>query len=377
MGPLLSTANREMTKLCPTCDANCPAETVSCDCGYLFIDEIESRRDIERADLESRLRRKRIRLLVVSATITSLLCGVITYWAGIFQSPSEKADVKLLASPLKSSEQPEPINAASVQSGPLDNSYNVASVISGSEIVLVDSENRRYDIRLVGIVAPKLDETFGKESRDNLSKMISGKNVSFIKKSDDKNGLVGEIVCGNSNVGLEQLRLGLAAVNKDEIGRLSVPERQPYLYAEVLAQTSRSGVWGSGKAITFDRYGENTEIAKQSIVTTAEVTQRQEQMPPQTKDNGDERSQQVGTVRELTNSSIPPAVTKKIENVPANADVSVKPESVVDGAVQPTAEQIETKVDPQEKKYTLGPRGGCYYINSKGTKSYVDHRLCN
>lgn len=26
--------------------------------------------------------------------------------------------------------------------------------------------------------------------------------------------------------------------------------------------------------------------------------------------------------------------------------------------------------------YLLGPRGGCYYINSHGNKTYVDHSLC-
>lgn len=28
------------------------------------------------------------------------------------------------------------------------------------------------------------------------------------------------------------------------------------------------------------------------------------------------------------------------------------------------------------RRYYLGPRGGCYYINSSGNKSYVDHSLC-
>jgi hypothetical protein len=27
--------------------------------------------------------------------------------------------------------------------------------------------------------------------------------------------------------------------------------------------------------------------------------------------------------------------------------------------------------------YTTGPRGGCYYVNSKGKKVYVDHSKCN
>ncbi len=28
-------------------------------------------------------------------------------------------------------------------------------------------------------------------------------------------------------------------------------------------------------------------------------------------------------------------------------------------------------------KYIRGPRGGCYYINGNGNKTYVDRSLCN
>ncbi len=30
----------------------------------------------------------------------------------------------------------------------------------------------------------------------------------------------------------------------------------------------------------------------------------------------------------------------------------------------------------QASKYVLGPRGGCYYINSHGNKTYVEHSYC-
>ena len=36
-----------------------------------------------------------------------------------------------------------------------------------------------------------------------------------------------------------------------------------------------------------------------------------------------------------------------------------------------------TKKRINYRTYYRGPRGGCYYINSKGNKSYVDRSLCN
>ncbi|MEZ5425864.1 MAG: SH3 domain-containing protein [Pyrinomonadaceae bacterium] len=35
------------------------------------------------------------------------------------------------------------------------------------------------------------------------------------------------------------------------------------------------------------------------------------------------------------------------------------------------------KNDSGKRKYIRGPRGGCYYINSNGNKTYVSRTLCN
>ncbi len=52
-----------------------------------------------------------------------------------------------------------------------------------------------------------------------------------------------------------------------------------------------------------------------------------------------------------------------------------------------TAAQLERAAAEEERamkaanaaprrKYYLGPKGGCYFINSKGNKQYVDHSYC-
>jgi hypothetical protein len=37
--------------------------------------------------------------------------------------------------------------------------------------------------------------------------------------------------------------------------------------------------------------------------------------------------------------------------------------------------RLETQL-AQERRYIRGPRGGCYYINRNGNRTYVDRRLC-
>lgn len=36
-----------------------------------------------------------------------------------------------------------------------------------------------------------------------------------------------------------------------------------------------------------------------------------------------------------------------------------------------------SKSNSSSRNYIRGPRGGCYYINSNGNKTYVDRSMCN
>lgn len=38
---------------------------------------------------------------------------------------------------------------------------------------------------------------------------------------------------------------------------------------------------------------------------------------------------------------------------------------------------IQKRSNGYSRTYYRGPRGGCYYINSNGNKTYVDRSLCN
>ncbi len=42
-----------------------------------------------------------------------------------------------------------------------------------------------------------------------------------------------------------------------------------------------------------------------------------------------------------------------------------------------TAVKKNSSAVRSSRQYIRGPRGGCYYINSNGNKTYVDRSLCN
>ena len=49
----------------------------------------------------------------------------------------------------------------------------------------------------------------------------------------------------------------------------------------------------------------------------------------------------------------------------------------VKSVAQPAYTTPRTRTNADSRQYYRGPRGGCYYINGSGKKTYVDHSYCN
>ena len=56
------------------------------------------------------------------------------------------------------------------------------------------------------------------------------------------------------------------------------------------------------------------------------------------------------------------------------AAVETGPSSFIEPAVSPVAGPPDAQAIA--RRYIQGPRGGCYYINSNGNKTYVDRSRC-
>jgi endonuclease YncB( thermonuclease family) len=100
-------------------------------------------------------------------------------------------------------------------------------------------------VHLAGIVAPNLEQPFGKESQQHLSSLILGKSVSILLSDFNQivrqefTAQVGNIL--NSNQ--EQLKAGLAQFKTD--GRYSLDWYQTCQYkrSEEVAKQARRGLW--------------------------------------------------------------------------------------------------------------------------------------
>ncbi len=120
----------------------------------------------------------------------------------------------------------------------------VVGVSDGDSLTLLDAEKRQYKIRLQGIDAPEIKQAYGQKSKESLSKMVHGKTIQVHAYKKDRFGrTVGQVMLGDIDICLEQVRRGLAWHFKDYQDEQSAEDRERYDRAEKQAREQGLGLW--------------------------------------------------------------------------------------------------------------------------------------
>lgn len=120
----------------------------------------------------------------------------------------------------------------------------VISVHDGDTVTVLDQDNKKFHIRLQGIDAPELKQTFGSDSQQNLSRMVLGKQVTiFWTKIDKYRRTVGTIMLDGRDVNIEQVKAGLAWHFKKYEDEQTPEDRRTYVAAEQSARAAKLGLW--------------------------------------------------------------------------------------------------------------------------------------
>jgi len=120
----------------------------------------------------------------------------------------------------------------------------VVRVSDGDTITIADAELKRYRVRLAGIDAPERRQAYGKASKKYLAIQLVGKSVLVDWHKADRFGrLVGKVSISASDVGLGQVKAGMAWHYKQYANEQSSGDQMAYAAAEVLARRARIGLW--------------------------------------------------------------------------------------------------------------------------------------
>lgn len=120
----------------------------------------------------------------------------------------------------------------------------VVGVIDGDTIDVLDASKTVHRIRLAGIDAPEHSQPFGKRSKEHLSEIVFGKQVTVeSNKTDRFERTVGKILVNGIDANLSQVKSGFAWHYSKYAKEQTALDRTIYAAAENSARLSRLGLW--------------------------------------------------------------------------------------------------------------------------------------
>lgn len=142
---------------------------------------------------------------------------------------------------------------AAPQRTPVGDSFSliegkILKVSEGDTVSVENSDGKVFVIRMLGIDAPDLNQSFGEKSRKALSALILHKSATvIIRRRDSKNRFLGTLYCAGQDVNLFQLETGMAAfLEKDGLAPTAA-DRSIYQQAEQKAKINSLGLWRKQK----------------------------------------------------------------------------------------------------------------------------------
>lgn len=120
----------------------------------------------------------------------------------------------------------------------------VVAISDGDTLTVLDASRRQHRVRLAAIDAPERRQAFGTKSRESLSAMAFRKDVVVDFQITEKYGRVlGRVLVDGQDVGLAQLRAGMAWHNVAYAKEQTPLNRIAYSEAESEARGLRRGLW--------------------------------------------------------------------------------------------------------------------------------------
>ncbi len=126
----------------------------------------------------------------------------------------------------------------------------VIGVADGDTLTLLDEGKASHRIRLDGIDAPERTQDYGQRARQSLASMAHGRRaVAECPKTDRYGRAVCRVTVDGVDVGLEQVRRGLAWHYVKYAREQSPIDRMRYAGAEEQARATRLGLWATADAV--------------------------------------------------------------------------------------------------------------------------------
>ena len=120
----------------------------------------------------------------------------------------------------------------------------IVGVSDGDTLTLLGAEHVSHNIRFAGIDTPEKKQPFGGKAKTSLSALAYNRTAEAdCRKIDRYRRKVCVVFVGGKDVGLEQIKAGMAWWYRQYAKEQTPQERINYENAETLAKRNRYGLW--------------------------------------------------------------------------------------------------------------------------------------
>ncbi|MBU1235402.1 MAG: thermonuclease family protein [Gammaproteobacteria bacterium] len=127
---------------------------------------------------------------------------------------------------------------------------HVVGVTDGDTITILDADREQHKVRLAGIDAPEKKQPFGQRSKEHLSDLVFGKDVTLVcGKIDRYSRDICVVYIGGKDANLAQVEAGLAWWYRKYAKEQTPQQRVDYEAAETRAKAARRGLWADAEPV--------------------------------------------------------------------------------------------------------------------------------
>ena len=198
--------------------------------------------------------------------------------------------------------------------------YGKVIEVNSGDVITIFNLNRPVRVKLLGVDAPELSQSFGDVAKKHLSDLVFDKAVlvNYGGIGADSS-LTGRVLLNDADIGAQMIRDGAAwfdAINGD---RLDATNRDIYQQSELAARSERRGLWQEANPVAPWEFVKAENLKKQPVVSL-------KASEPLTKVRG------TGTASELTNFAL---MTRNVKPAESTAFVTEVKRELIDGTSLP------------------------------------------
>lgn len=140
--------------------------------------------------------------------------------------------------------------------------------VNSGDVITIFNLNRPVRVRLLGVDAPEMDQTFGDVAKKHLSDLVYDKSVlvEYSGISADSS-LAGRVLLNNADIGAQMIRDGAAWFDVNNVSRLSGSDREVYQQSELAARNERRGLWQAEKPTAPWEFVKAQALGRNTVVS--------------------------------------------------------------------------------------------------------------